>query len=160
QGKHHSMFVPADERNSEAYLAFWAALNRGQHQVAEYKRVGKGDREVWIQGSYNPILDGADKPVKVIKFATDMTSKKVRSLTDSAKVPAIARAQAVIESTLAGTFVTANENFLTAPARRPSEIQGKHHSMFVPPSERGSDSYREFWAALNRGEYRTAEYKR
>jgi len=160
QGKHHSMFVPADERNSEAYLAFWAALNRGQHQVAEYKRVGKGGREVWIQGSYNPILDGADKPVKVIKFATDMTSKKVRSLTDSAKVSAIDRVQAVIEFKLDGTVVTANENFLKAMGYSLEEIQGKHHSMFVPPSERGSDSYREFWAALNRGEYRTAEYKR
>lgn len=160
QGKHHSMFVPADERNSEAYLAFWAALNRGQHQVAEYKRVGKGDREVWIQGSYNPILDGADKPVKVVKFATDMTSKKVRSLTEAAKISAIDRAQAVIEFRLDGTIVTANENFLKVMGYSLGEIQDKHHSMFVSASERGSDSYREFWAALNRGEYRTAECKR
>ncbi|RIK99166.1 MAG: histidine kinase [Proteobacteria bacterium] len=160
QGKHHSMFMPVEERNSEAYLAFWAALNRGQHQVAEYKRIGKGDREVWIQGSYNPVLDSAGKPVKVVKFATDVTSKKVRSLTDAAKISAIDRAQAVIEFKLDGTVVTANENFLKVMGYSLEEIQGKHHSMFVSPSERGSDSYREFWAALNRGEYQTAEYKR
>ncbi len=160
QGKHHSMFMPVEERNSEAYLAFWAALNRGQHQVAEYKRIGKGDREVWIQGSYNPVLDSAGKPVKVVKFATDVTSKKVRSLTDAAKISAIDRAQAVIEFKLDGTVVTANENFLKVMGYSLEEIQGKHHSMFVSPSERGSDSYREFWAALNRGEYQTAEYMR
>ena len=52
---------------------FWAALNRGQYQAAEYKRIGKGGKEVWIQASYNPILDLNGKPFKVVKYATDIT---------------------------------------------------------------------------------------
>jgi methyl-accepting chemotaxis protein len=160
KGKHHSMFVPADERNSAEYRAFWAALNRGEFQSAEYKRIAKGGREVWIQASYNPVLDSANKPIKVVKFATDITQKKIRSLADAGKITAINRAQAVIEFKLDGTVVTANENFLNALGYSLGEIQGKHHSMFVPPAERDGAAYREFWAALNRGEYQAAEYKR
>ena len=160
QGKHHQMFAPPDLRGSEAYKAFWASLNRGEFQAAEYKRIGKGGREVWIQASYNPILDDAGKPVKVIKFATDITEKKIRSMEDAGKISAIGRAQAVIEFNLDGTIITANENFLATVGYRLDEIQGKHHSMFVAPGERDSAAYREFWAKLGRGEYEAAEYKR
>ena len=160
QGKHHQMFAPPDLRGSEAYKAFWASLNRGEFQAAEYKRIGKGGREVWIQASYNPILDDAGRPVKVIKFATDITEKKIRSMEDAGKISAIGRAQAVIEFNLDGTIITANENFLATVGYRLDEIQGKHHSMFVAPGERDSAAYREFWAKLGRGEFQSAEYKR
>lgn len=160
QGKHHQMFAPPELRGSEAYRAFWASLNRGEFQAGEYKRVGKGGREVWIQASYNPIMDNAGKPVKVIKFATDITEKKIRGMEDAGKISAIGRAQAVIEFNLDGTIITANDNFLATVGYRLDEIQGKHHSMFVSPAERDSAAYREFWAKLGRGEYEAAEYKR
>jgi methyl-accepting chemotaxis protein len=160
QGKHHQMFAPPELRGSEAYKAFWASLNRGEFQAAEYKRVGKGGREVWIQASYNPILDDAGRPVKVIKFATDITAKKIRNMEDAGKISAIGRAQAVIEFNLDGTIITANENFLATVGYRLEEIQGKHHQMFVAPAERDSAAYREFWAKLGRGEFQSAEYKR
>jgi methyl-accepting chemotaxis protein len=160
QGKHHQMFAPPELRGSEAYKAFWASLNRGEFQAAEYKRVGKGGREVWIQASYNPILDDAGRPVKVIKFATDITAKKIRNMEDAGKISAIGRAQAVIEFNLDGTIITANENFLATVGYRLEEIQGKHHQIFVAPAERDSAAYREFWAKLGRGEFQSAEYKR
>ena len=160
QGKHHQLFAPPELRGSEEYKAFWASLNRGEFQAAEYKRVGKGGREVWIQASYNPIMDDAGKPVKVIKFATDITAKKIRNMEDAGKISAIGRAQAVIEFNLDGTIITANENFLATVGYKLEEIQGKHHQMFVAPSERDSAAYREFWAKLGRGEYEAAEYKR
>ena len=160
QGKHHQMFAPPELRGTEAYKSFWASLNRGEFQAAEYKRVGKGGREVWIQASYNPIMDDAGRPVKVIKFATDITAKKIRNMEDAGKISAIGRAQAVIEFNLDGTIITANENFLATVGYKLEEIQGKHHQMFVAPSERDSAAYREFWAKLGRGEYEAAEYKR
>ena len=159
-GKHHQMFVTPELRDSPDYHAFWAKLNRGEYQAAEYKRLGKGSREVWIQASYNPILDDAGKPVKVIKFATDITERKIRNMEDAGKISAIGRAQAVIEFNLDGTIITANENFLATVGYGLDEIQGKHHSMFVAPSERDSAAYREFWAKLGRGEFQSAEYKR
>ena len=160
QGKHHSMFVQSDQRDSADYRAFWATLNRGELQAAEYKRIAKGGREVWIQASYIPVLGKDKKPVRVVKLATDITKQKIRSLADAGKIAAINRSQAVIEFNLDGTIITANENFLKAMGYSLSEIQGKHHSLFVTPAERDSAAYREFWAALNRGDYQSGEYKR
>ncbi|MVT53139.1 PAS domain S-box protein [Bradyrhizobium yuanmingense] len=160
QGKHHSMFVPADQRDSAEYKAFWAALNRGEYQAREFKRIAKDGREVWIEASYNPVLDGNGKMVMVAKIATDITEKKIRSMTDASKIAAISRAQAVIEFKLDGTIVSANENFCKALGYSLDEIKGKHHSLFVAEADRNGAAYREFWAALNRGEYQTGEFKR
>ncbi|WP_375306573.1 PAS domain-containing methyl-accepting chemotaxis protein [Bradyrhizobium sp. A11] len=160
QGKHHSMFVPADQRDSAEYKAFWAALNRGEYQAREFKRIAKDGHEVWIEASYNPVLDGNGKTVMVAKIATDITAKKIRSMTDASKIAAIGRAQAVIEFRLDGTIVTANENFCKALGYSLSEIEGKHHSLFVAEAERNGAAYREFWAKLNRGDYQAGEFKR
>ena len=160
QGKHHSMFVAPDERDNAAYREFWASLNSGEFQAGEFKRIAKGGREVWIEAPYNPILDGSKKPIKVVKFSTDITAKKLRSMADSSKIAAINRAQAVIEFTLDGTIVTANQNFCDVLGYRLDEMQGRHHSMFIEASQRDSAAYRAFWAALNRGEYQSGEYKR
>lgn len=159
-GKHHSIFVSADQRDSAAYREFWVALNRGEFQAAEYKRIGKGGKEVWIEASYNPVLDAANKPVRVVKIATDITQKKLRGLSDASKIAAVDRAQAVIEFKLDGTIVNANDNFLQALGYTLDEIQGKHHSMFIQRADLDSPSYREFWGALNRGEFQAGEYKR
>ncbi|HXH43266.1 MAG TPA: PAS domain-containing methyl-accepting chemotaxis protein [Bradyrhizobium sp.] len=160
QGKHHSMFVPADQRDSAEYKAFWAALNRGEYQAREFKRIAKDGHEVWIEASYNPVLDGNGKTVMIAKIATEITAKKIQSMTDASKIAAIGRAQAVIEFKLDGTIVTANENFCKALGYSLDEIKGKHHSMFVTDADRNSPAYREFWAALNRGDYQAGEYKR
>ncbi len=160
KGKHHSMFVVPAMRDAADYRAFWASLNRGQFQAAEYKRIAKGGREIWIQASYNSIPDSSGKPCKVIKFATDITAQKLRSMEDAGKIAAIGRAQAVIEFNLDGTIVTANENFLKTVGYSLPEIQGKHHGMFVEPAMRDSAAYRDFWANLNNGQYLSAEYKR
>ena len=160
KGKHHSMFVTPEMRDGERYRAFWAGLDRGEHQAGEYKRVGKNGREVWIEASYNPMLDRAGKPTKIVKFATDVTAKKIRSMEDAGKISAISRVQAVIEFNLDGTIITANDNFLAAVGYRLDEIEGKHHSMFVAPSERDSAAYRDFWAKLARGEFQSGEFKR
>lgn len=160
QGKHHGMFVPPAERDSPAYREFWAALNRGEFQAAEYKRIGKAGKEVWIQATYNPVLDEKGKPCKVVKFATDVTAEKLRNADLAGQIEAIGKAQAVIEFNMDGTIITANANFLDALGYSLAEIKGKHHSMFVEPSERDGSTYREFWASLNRGQYQAAEYKR
>jgi len=160
KGKHHSMFVEPAVRDSNDYREFWARLNRGEFQAAQYKRIGKGGKPIWIQASYNPVCDAKGKPTKVIKFATDITAQKIQNMEDAGKIAAMDRAQAVIEFNMDGTIVTANDNFLGAMGYSLAEVQGKHHSLFVTPADRDSAAYREFWAALNRGDYQAAEYKR
>jgi methyl-accepting chemotaxis protein len=160
QGQHHRMFVEPAEANSAEYREFWAKLNRGEFQAAEFKRVAKGGREIWIEASYNPILDRSGRPCKVVKFATDITAKKIHGMEAAGKVFAIGRSQAVIEFNLDGTIVTANDNFLGAMGYSLGEIQGQHHRMFVDPVEANGSAYREFWARLNRGEFQAGEFKR
>jgi methyl-accepting chemotaxis protein len=160
KGKHHSMLVPVEQRDGTDDRAFWAALNRGECQAAEFRRIAKGGREIWIQASYNPVLDSANKPVKVVTYATDITQQKIRSLADAGKIAAINRSQAVIEFNLDGTIVNANDNFLRAMGYGLSEIQGRHHSLFVAPAERDSAAYCEFWAKLDRGEFQAGEFRR
>jgi PAS domain S-box-containing protein len=75
RGKHHSMFVDAAYRDSAEYKAFWEGLRGGRYQASQYKRIGKGGKEVWIEATYNPINDEQGKLVKIVKFATDVTAQ-------------------------------------------------------------------------------------
>jgi methyl-accepting chemotaxis protein len=159
-GQHHRMFVDSKERDNTAYREFWARLNRGEFQAGEFKRIGKGGKEVWILATYNPILDEAGKPFKVVKFATDISQQKLKSADLDGQITAIGKSQAIIEFNMDGTIIRANDNFLNVLGYALGEVQGKHHSMFVDSSERDGAAYREFWAALNRGDYQTGEFKR
>jgi len=160
QGRHHGMFADEAYRQSAEYKEFWARLNRGEFQAGEYKRIGKGGKEIWIQASYNPILNADGKPFKVVKFATDITAAKIRNADYAGQIAAIGKSQAVIEFNMDGTIITANENFLAGLGYALDEIKGRHHGMFVEDSYRQSGEYKEFWAKLNRGEYQAGEYKR
>jgi methyl-accepting chemotaxis protein len=160
KGRHHGIFVEEAYRQSGDYREFWARLNRGEFQAAEFKRIGKGGKEVWIQASYNPILGANGQPFKVIKFATDVTQQKLVNADFAGQIAAIGKSQAVIEFQMDGTILTANDNFLRALGYTLEEVKGRHHSMFVEEAYRQSAEYREFWAKLNRGEYQAADYKR
>ena len=160
KGNHHSMFVDAAYRQSPDYRLFWEKLGRGEYDAGQYKRIGKGGREVWIQASYNPVFDLNGKPFKVVKFATDITQQKLQNADYEGQIAAIGKAQAVIEFTLDGKVINANSNFLNVLGYTLDEIKGHHHSMFVEPSYRQSPEYRLFWEKLGRGEYDAAQYKR
>lgn len=83
QGQHHRIFVDAAHRSSPEYSHFWNQLRQGQFQAAEYKRLGKGGREVWIQATYNPIFDAQGSPYKVVKFAVDITEAVKQRIVNS-----------------------------------------------------------------------------
>jgi len=160
KGQHHSMFVSQSDKNSPAYRLFWAKLNRGEFDSGEYKRIKNDGSEIWLFASYNPILDAAGRPVKIIKFATDITKQKMQNADYSGQIAAIGKSQAVIEFNMDGSIITANDGFLNAVEYRLGEIQGQHHSMFVEPAYKSSPAYKEFWAKLNRGEFESGEFKR
>jgi methyl-accepting chemotaxis protein len=160
KGKHHSMFVEPGYRDSAEYKAFWDKLRAGEYQAAEYKRIGKGGKEVWIEASYNPLLNAAGKPYKVVKYATDVSARKAEFADLNGKVEAIGRSQAVIEFNMDGTVITANQNFLDTLGYSLGEIKGKHHAMFVEPGYKDSADYKAFWDKLRAGEYQAAQYKR
>jgi len=156
-GQHHRMFVEPAEAGSADYRAFWERLRSGQFDAREYKRIGKGGREVWIQASYNPVLGKDGKVLKVVKFAADVTEQKLKAADAQGQIEAIGKSQAVIEFTLTGEIVHANKNFCDAMGYRLDEIKGRHHRMFIEPAYAESADYRQFWEMLGRGEFQAAE---
>src|SRR5262247_2828605 len=148
KGKHHSMFVEPAYSQSAEYRAFWQKLGRGEFDAGQYKRIGKGGREVWIQASYNPIPDEKGKPCKVVKFATDISDQKRIDADYQGQIAAISKSQAVISFTVDGTILDANENFLKTLGYTLEEVRGKHHSMFVEPAYSQSAEYQAFWQKL------------
>ena len=160
QGRHHRIFASPDYAASEAYRQFWARLNRGEFVAGEFKRFAKGGREIWLQASYNPIMDANGRVARVVKFATDITEQKNKAIDATGQLEAINRSQAVIEFNLDGVILDANANFCTAMGYALDEIRGKHHRLFVDAAFAGSNDYAEFWNKLRRGEYQAAEYKR
>ena len=159
-GRHHRMFVDAAAAAGADYTAFWERLGRGEFESGEYRRIGKGGREVWLQATYNPILDPQGRPLKIVKFASDVTAAKLRNAEFEAKVSAIERGQAVIEFDLAGHVLTANRNFLAAMGYTLREVQGQHHSLFCTPEYTQSVEYRDFWLRLGEGEFVSGRFHR
>lgn len=160
RGKHHSMFVEPAYRDSQDYAEFWRKLRSGEFQRAQFKRIGKNGREIWLEASYNPVLGSDGAPFKVVKYATDVTKLKTEYADLLGKVNAVNRSQAVIEFEMDGTILTANQTFLKAMGYTLPEIQGKHHRIFLEPAYRDSQDYKDFLAKLNRGEYQEGQFKR
>ena len=160
QGQHHSLFVEVAVRNSDDYRRFWEKLARGEYDANQYRRVAKGGRSVWLQASYNPIMDLEGKPFKVVKYATDVTEQVLAAVEAKSQVEATNRSLAIIKFSIDGKILWANDNFLNTVGYRLEEVQGQHHSMFVEQSARNSDDYRRFWEKLASGQPDSALYKR
>ncbi|MFG1610097.1 PAS domain S-box protein [Actinoplanes sp. NPDC049265] len=160
RGQHHRMFVEEQEARGAAYRNFWQALSRGEFETGEYKRLAKGGREVWLQATYNPILDLDGRPFKVVKYANEVTDSKIKNAEYVGKVSAINRSQAAVEFDLNGHILEANENFLKTMGYSIDEIRGQHHRIFVDAEHAKSQEYAAFWQRLSRGEYQAGEYRR
>ena len=112
------MFVAVADRASVSYAQFWQDLNRGEYQAGEYKRLARGGRDIWIEASYNPILDLNGKPFKVVKYATDVTAKAVARMKAE-------EARGLIE------LVAAGSEEMTASIREISETMVKSRDVVV-----------------------------
>jgi len=159
-GQHHRIFVDEAYRESPEYQAFWTKLRAGTFDHGVYKRKGKQGNDVYIDASYNPILDGDGKVIKIVKFATDITADKSRLLDIESQMDAIRKNQAVIEFTPDGIITAANENFLQTMGYSLSEIVGVHHSQLVDPVYKQSAEYAMFWKRLASGLFDAGQYKR
>lgn len=160
EGKHHAIFVDEQTRNSREYTAFWQKLGEGEHDMGCYKRIKKNGDEVWLQASYNPIFDRHGKPVRVIKYATDVTDQQLRNAETQGELAAISKVQAIVEFELDGTIIWANDLFLGLVGYTNKELAGQHHKMLVSADERNTPQYAEFWQQLASGQFHTGHYRR
>ncbi len=151
-GRRHSMFCDTDYANSDEYRSFWERLHDGNSSVGEVPFMAGNGREVWMQASYNPICGLSGKPTSVIKFATDITDHKKRSVELQEKWASTSRAHAICEFDPDGKILDANDSFLRIVGYTLREIVGQHHSMFCTPDYARSQVYRDFWLSLGKGE--------
>jgi methyl-accepting chemotaxis protein len=114
EGRHHSLFVTQTEAASAEYQDFWARLNKGEFVAAKFLRIGKGGKEIWIQASYNPVLDETGKPFKVIKFATDVTDVEQERARSEAERRQADEEQGAVVSALADSLRRLAKGDLTA----------------------------------------------
>ena len=160
KGRHHSLFVPEAERRGEAYADFWASLARGEFKSAEFRRITKAGRSIFIQATYNPIKNRKGEVVKVVKFASDITQATEKRSDLESQIDAVSRSNAMIEFEPNGTILAANANFLKAMGYELDEIVGRHHSIFVTDEERKSEAYARFWTEIEAGAFKAAEFER
>jgi methyl-accepting chemotaxis protein len=159
-GKHHRIFCEKEFHNSEAYSKMWRDLARGEPLSETFSRLDKTGREVWLEASYMPVIDGDKTVSSVIKVASDVTSAIHKEHENQSMIDAISRSMAMVEFTPDGRVITANENFLDTMHYKLNEITGQHHSMFCHRHDAESPAYKAFWASLNRGEYHSHRFER
>ncbi len=141
------MFVPIEDANSPDYVAFWTALKSGEFQASEFKRISKDGSDIWIYGTYTPILDHKGRPFKVVKFASNITQTVAsrNQLKDSEN-----RTRTILDTVQDG-IITIDalgtiENFNPAAERlfgyTVSEVAGKNVNMLMPePFHSNHDNY-------------------
>ena len=159
-GKHHRILVEPSMRTSEGYRQFWDKLGRGEFDAGIYKRLAADGRELWLQATYNPLLDTYGRPFKVVKYATDVTEQRQRTVEMDGEMAAIRKAQLVAEFDLFGNVLSANDNFRHLFGYTVAELQNTHHERFVLREDRDATAYKAFWEKLARGEFDAGCYPR
>ena len=159
-GQKHRIFVDPKFAESDEYIEMWNKLRAGEAITGVHYRIGKNKKNIWLRASYIPVLDASNRVVKIIKYAFDITEETLRNVRYKEQIKAIHNTQAVIEFKPDGTIVTANENFLNTLGYTLSEIEGKHHRIFVDPQYAQSTEYSHFWKKLNSGQYHSGDYCR
>ena len=159
-GQHHRMFCDAAYVRSPDYDGFWRGLAKGEFNTGEFQRIRRDGAPLWIHATYSPILGDDGVPVKVVKFATDISQQKSLAAESRSQLDAIARSQAVIEFDMRGNVLAANPNFLRTMGYTEDEIIGRHHTLFCAPELAKTAEYRHFWADLAQGQFQAGRFAR
>ena len=160
-GQKHAALCEPDYVNSPVYHQFWADLRAGQYFRGRFKRRHQSGRVVWLEATYNPVLDeGSGKVTRIIKFAIDVTEQVEEAIRTTALVKAIERSMAVVEFTPDGTVLRANDNFLDLMGYGAGEVVGQHHRMFCEAGHAASPEYTAFWASLRSGRFISGQFGR
>jgi methyl-accepting chemotaxis protein len=159
-GQPHSIFCDKPYTQSSDYARFWETLKRGEHFSGRVKRQNAQGQTVWLEATYNPVLDSQGRVSGFIKLASDITARVTAAAKDRATLAALNRAMAVIEFTPDGQIVQANDNFLQTLGYRQTDLQGKHHRIFCDASYANSPEYEQLWRTLRSGQYFSGQIER
>lgn len=160
RGQHHARLCESSYAHSREFADLWQHLRSGKQLHQQVLRQTREGHTLWLDASYIPVCNDSGSVQRIIKVATDITQRTLRSQAESSYVQAVDRSMAVIEFDLEGKVVHTNPNFLKVMGYRLEEVRGKHHRMFCEPDEVQSVEYRKFWGRLNRGEYSSGLFAR
>jgi len=158
-GQHHSIFVSPEYVKSNEYKEFWEKLGSGKFYEGEFERVKKDGSLIYLQATYNPILNEDGEVTKIMKIATDITTTVIAKN----EIGAVSKSNAIIYFDCDGYILGANSIFLKAMGFEDddeSKIIGKHHSIFVSYEYSKSEEYKDFWKKLSNGKFFEGEYER
>ena len=159
-GMQHQQLVEAAFVESGAYHSLWQRLNRGEFIKGESLYIDRHGKEVWLDATYNPILDADGKPYKVVNYATDVTEQKLRNADFESQITAIGKSQGVIEIGLDGTVLKVNQTYLEMLGYTESELVGQPVSKVLDPAFAGSTAHAALWDRLVNGGSDMGQYKR
>ena len=158
-GQHHSIFVSPEYVKSEDYKQFWKRLSEGKFYEDEFERIKADGSIIYLQATYNPILNEDGTVTKIMKIATDITTTVIAKN----EINAVGRSNAIIYFDCDGYILGANTIFLKAMGfdeKDEKRIIGKHHSIFVSHEYSKSEEYKEFWTKLSSGKFFEGEFER
>jgi methyl-accepting chemotaxis protein len=158
-GQHHSIFVSPEYVKSDEYKKFWEKLAKGKFFEGEFERVKTDGNLIYLQATYNPILNEDGEVTKIMKIANDVTTTVIAKN----EICAVGKSNAIIYFDCDGYILGANSIFLKAMGfdeKDESKIIGKHHSIFVSHEYLKSEEYKEFWTKLSSGKFFEGEYER
>lgn len=159
-GKHNDMFIDEVTKKTKEYRELWASLARGESHGIRTKVVARDGSDMWLSVSYNAVVNAQGETVRIVAFVTDITKSEKRNNERKAKLAALDRVEAIIEFSLDGIVLDANENFLKVMGYRLDEIVGKPHSIFVDPAYARGDAYRQHWDGLRSGQVMAGKFAR
>lgn len=159
-GQHHSILCLKKDAASNEYAQFWRKLAKGETVKGMNLRLTRAKQEIYIGGTYCPVLDNNGKVSRVMKIASDITRRIKENAEMDGIFAAVNRSMVVVEYSPAGDVIKASDNFLAAMGYTPQEAVGKAHKVFCETSYIQSGDYRNFWSRLNNGEYISGKYPR
>ena len=159
-GKPHSQFCDTATSSSSDYRAFWDKLKRGEYFSGRVRRVNAAGQTVWLEATYNPLLDDSGRVTGIIKFASDISASVQQAQRDEAVLQALDRAMAIIEFDIDGRVLDANANFLHTMGYRLDEIRGQHHRQFCDSAFAASSDYEALWRTLRQGQFFSGRVQR
>lgn len=147
-GQHHSFFCDPSLTRTSAYQSFWRQLSAGEYHAGEFRRIARNGSPVWIQASYNPVLGPSGMPLKVIKFATDITADVRRQAEDADRLGVVDQTLCCAELSRDANVITANPRLLSVLGEHPESVHGMNLKRFLAPSDGLAAEFEQHWASI------------
>ncbi|MCG3729057.1 methyl-accepting chemotaxis protein [Vibrio cincinnatiensis] len=161
EGVHLTDLVPAKARKTAHFNRMKTALEQKKHWNGAFQIAKTNGKEAWLRIILQPIINSQGQLLRFFVFATELTRTITASREHEDMLKALNRSTAVIEFTLDGKIIRANDNFLRTMGYRSNEqIAGKHHRIFCEEEEANSPAYAAFWKKLASGQYVSERFKR